>query len=385
MELYMMNIQHGRVILESVENGPLIWPTIEDNGVTRSKKYSELSVAEATHADCDLKATNIILQGLPLEVYELVSNHQITKELWERIQLLMQGTSLTKQERECKLYDKFNKFSYKKRKHYYGSLYQSSTPLSITYPSNDYQSSIYHNVYSPPSSIPQLEYAPTVTQQQQSKFPQLNSGLTVPVFKQDPGILEDQATQTVINHNVAYQADDLDAYDSNCDEINTSKVALMANLSHVLNHLETEITSDSNIIPYSQYVKETQQAAVQNSSSYAQQDALILSVIEQLKTQAVEQHRLESKTFEIKMNQILNENERLFEQINTKDIVNIVVNSSMDNAAVNMHECKECLKLEIELLNKKDFVEKVTYNKLFRRYTTLEKHCISLEVDTQLN
>ncbi|GJW18930.1 hypothetical protein Tco_0026366 [Tanacetum coccineum] len=38
----------------------------------------------------------------------------IAKELWERIQLLMQGTSLTKQERECKLYDEFNKFAYKK-------------------------------------------------------------------------------------------------------------------------------------------------------------------------------------------------------------------------------------------------------------------------------
>ncbi|GJX95234.1 hypothetical protein Tco_0349820 [Tanacetum coccineum] len=132
---------------------------------------------------------------------------------------------------------------------------------------------------------------------------------------------EGQATQTVITHNAAYQADDLDAYDSDCDELNTAKVALMANLSHygsdalaevhnhdnmnnnmlnqavqampsseqsnVVNHSETEITSDSNIIPYSQYVIESQQAAVQNSNSSAQQDALILSVIEQLKTQVV--------------------------------------------------------------------------------------------------
>ncbi|GKA75237.1 hypothetical protein Tco_0781615 [Tanacetum coccineum] len=43
MELYMMNRQHGRMILESVENGPLIWPTIEENGVTRPRKYYELS------------------------------------------------------------------------------------------------------------------------------------------------------------------------------------------------------------------------------------------------------------------------------------------------------------------------------------------------------
>ncbi|GJV18691.1 retrovirus-related pol polyprotein from transposon TNT 1-94 [Tanacetum coccineum] len=118
-----------------------------------------------------------------------------------------------------------------------------------------------------------------------------------------------------------YQADDLDAYDSDCDELNTAKVALMANLydygsdalaevhyhdnmnnnminqavqamssseqSNVVNYSETEITSDSSIILYSHYVIESQQVVVQNSNSSAQQDVLILSVIEQLKNQVV--------------------------------------------------------------------------------------------------
>nr|GEY62815.1 integrase, catalytic region, zinc finger, CCHC-type, peptidase aspartic, catalytic [Tanacetum cinerariifolium] len=114
IELYMINRQHGRMILESVENGPHLWPTIEENGVTRPKKYSELSVTEAIQADCDVKETNIILQGLLPKVDALVSNHKFAKELWERIQLLMQGTSLTKQESLCKLDDEFDKFSYKK-------------------------------------------------------------------------------------------------------------------------------------------------------------------------------------------------------------------------------------------------------------------------------
>nr|GFA77725.1 hypothetical protein [Tanacetum cinerariifolium] len=47
MELYMLNRQHGRMILESVEQGPLLWPAAEEDGVTRLKKYSELSTAEA--------------------------------------------------------------------------------------------------------------------------------------------------------------------------------------------------------------------------------------------------------------------------------------------------------------------------------------------------
>ncbi|GJX88709.1 retrovirus-related pol polyprotein from transposon TNT 1-94 [Tanacetum coccineum] len=824
MELYMMNRPHGRMILASVEKGPLVWPTITVDGATRPKEYTELTAAETIQDDCDIKAINIILQGIPTKICALVSQHRVAKDIWEKIQLLMQGTSLTKQERKCKLYDEFDKFTYKTgeslheyylrftlllidmniykmpleqfqvntkflntlhaewskfvtdvklvkdlhttnvdqiyayleqherhanevlspyQSSHYGaplasqqySVNQSSTPLSITYPSNNYQSYVHHNVYSPSSSIPQVEYSPTVNQQ--SKFSQLDSGLTIPVFKHgddpidainhvmsllsvvvtsrylttnnqlrnssnprqqatindgrvtlqpvqgrnfsfamgttrtftlgasgsnsgkqrtdklllvqaqaggqilheeelaflaDPGIPEAQATQTVITHNATYQADDLDAYDSDCDKLNTAKVSLMANLSRygsdvlaevhnpattdmmnqggqvtssyeqssVVDHAETKITSDSNIIPYSQYLRESQQATVQNSNSSAQQDALILSVIEQLKTQvthctkinldnkyandtltaelerykeqvkvlkegqnikiksqdnfsdneqnaeidhlkqtlseqlrekeslmktvnelkddfkkeesrnidreialekkikhldnivykrdqsaqtvhmltkpkffydhstkqaletlmlaeesrskillkqqdpmvlekkvntkpvdynsvppsdpspssttnkfevpkelpkvsmvntslkrlkhhlagfdkALEQHRLESKTFEFKMNQVFNENERLLEQVINKDIVNIIMNSSVDIASVNMHECEKCLKLETELLNKKDFVEKEIYDKLFKSFTTLEKHCISLEVDSQIN
>nr|GEV42327.1 hypothetical protein [Tanacetum cinerariifolium] len=78
----------------------------------------------------------------------------------------------------------------------------------------------------------------------------------------------------------------------------------------------------------------------------------------------VEQHRLVSKTFEIKMNQVLNDNEGLLEQVINKDIVNVVVNSTVDNASVNVYECEKCLKLETNLLNKKDFIEKETYDKL---------------------
>ncbi|GJT76961.1 retrovirus-related pol polyprotein from transposon TNT 1-94 [Tanacetum coccineum] len=387
MELYMMNRQHGRMILESVKNDLLIWPSIEENGVTRPKKYSELSATEAIQADCDIKAKNIILHGLPPEVYALVSNHKVAKELWERIQLLMQGTSLTKQERKsaCFGYNPSDDpVPYPTHQHSYqnpqfqpqvslyqsphhGSPYQSqqysnnqsSTPLSITYPSNDYQSSVHHNVYSPPSSIPQFKYTPTVNQQ--SEFPQLDSGLIVLVFQKgttrtytpggngrnsrkqrtvicynckgeghmskqctkpkrkrddswfkdkvllaqaqangqilheeelaflaDPGIVE-----VALMENLSHYGSDALAEVHNHDNVNNNMInqAVYAmsssEQSNVVNHSETEITSDSNIIPYSQYVIESQQAAVQNSNSFTQQDALILSVIEQLKTQVV--------------------------------------------------------------------------------------------------
>nr|GEW10608.1 hypothetical protein [Tanacetum cinerariifolium] len=208
------------MILESVEHGPLIWPTIEENEVTRPRKYSELTPTEALQADCDVKATNIILQGLPIDIYALVSHHNVAKDLWEIIQLLMKGTSLTKQERECKLYDEFDKFAYKK-----GETLRDKVLL---------------------------------VQAQQNGQILHEEEL---VFLVDSRIPKGQATQTVITHNASYQDDDLDAYDSDCDELNTAKVALMVNLSRygldalaessVVNRSKIEITSDSNIIPYS--------------------------------------------------------------------------------------------------------------------------------------
>nr|GEY31149.1 hypothetical protein [Tanacetum cinerariifolium] len=47
-------------------------------------------------------------------------------------------------------------------------------------------------------------------------------------FLADPGVSKGPITQTVIIHNAAYQADDLDAYDSDCDDFSTAKAVLMA-------------------------------------------------------------------------------------------------------------------------------------------------------------
>ncbi|GKD83643.1 hypothetical protein Tco_1350482, partial [Tanacetum coccineum] len=66
-------------------------------------------------------------------------------------------------------------------------------------------------------------------------------------FLADLGILEAQATQTIITHNVAYQADDLDAYDSDCDELNSTKVALMATLSHYGSDTLAEVLNHDNV------------------------------------------------------------------------------------------------------------------------------------------
>ncbi|GKE02440.1 hypothetical protein Tco_1390423, partial [Tanacetum coccineum] len=128
-------------------------------------------------------------------------------------------------------------------------------------------------------------------------------------------ILADQV-QIIIPHNAAFQAEDLDTYDSDCDDLSTAQAILMANISNygsdiilevpnsenylndmgnqsvlalldfeqspVMDVTDNEISSDSNIIPYSQYLQETQHATVQDTNLQTQQDSMILSVIEQI-------------------------------------------------------------------------------------------------------
>nr|GFB56049.1 hypothetical protein [Tanacetum cinerariifolium] len=311
----------------------------------------------------------------------------------------------------------------------YGSHAQSSTPLLITYPSNDFQSSVHHNLYNPSSSIPQVEYAPSV--HQQYDFSQLDTSLVIPVFQKgdDPinainhmmsfltvvvislypltnnqlrnlsnprqqatinngrvtaqpiqgrqnslaagtsrpytsgpnennsgkqriivcynylGIAEAQTTQYIITNNAAYQADDLDAYDSNCDEINSAKIALMANLSHYgfdnLAEVHNPDNVTNNVINQDvQYVNESQYTTVHNSSFPIQQDALILSVIEQLKTQVVNYTKINQDNKSV--NETLTaEHERYKDQElalekQVKELNNIVFKRNQSTQAVHM-------------------------------------------------
>ncbi|GJV30795.1 hypothetical protein Tco_1391195 [Tanacetum coccineum] len=81
-------------------------------------------------------------------------------------------------------------------------------------------------------------------------------------FLADPRIPDGQAAQTTIPNTVAFQTEDLDAYDSDCDEVSNEKAVLMVNLSN--------------------YGR-----AVQDTNLYAQQDSMILSMIEQMSEQMI--------------------------------------------------------------------------------------------------
>ncbi|GKD03070.1 hypothetical protein Tco_1178044 [Tanacetum coccineum] len=102
---------------------------------------------------------------------------------------------------------------------------------------------------------------------------------------------------------------------------------------------------------------------------------------------AVDQCSVDKNVFEIQIKQLRIDNDQLLNQIMSQEIVHIVANS-VDNFDVKkscVNDCSKCLELETELLKKKDFIEKEAYDKLVKSYSNLEKHCISLELATQLN
>ncbi|GJR03608.1 hypothetical protein Tco_0526592 [Tanacetum coccineum] len=116
----------------------------------------------------------------------------------------------------------------------------------------------------------------------------------------DPRVADGQATQTTIPHNVAFQTDDLNAYDSdyilsevpqhdtyrNDDMINQSVKETQYFEQSLIDYVpDNEITSDSNIISYEQYLQQTQNAIVQDTNSSAQQDSMIIFMFEQMSEQ----------------------------------------------------------------------------------------------------
>ncbi|GKE40692.1 hypothetical protein Tco_1464097 [Tanacetum coccineum] len=81
IRLFIKGKKHGRMMFDSIDNGPLVYPTIEENGQTRPKKYSELTQAQQLKDDCDVQAMNIILHGHPPNVYALVNHQEAAKDI----------------------------------------------------------------------------------------------------------------------------------------------------------------------------------------------------------------------------------------------------------------------------------------------------------------
>ncbi|GJS78674.1 hypothetical protein Tco_0728555 [Tanacetum coccineum] len=68
---------------------------------------SYLTPEEKDRYKADIRATNILLQGLPKDIYTLINHYTDTKYNWDNVKMLLEGSELTKDDRESQLYDEF--------------------------------------------------------------------------------------------------------------------------------------------------------------------------------------------------------------------------------------------------------------------------------------
>ncbi|GJZ51903.1 hypothetical protein Tco_0606418 [Tanacetum coccineum] len=121
IRLYCRGKENGLQILQSIDQGPFELGTTRDAlgttpeggvllGPERPRTYEDLSDTEKKRYDADVRATNIVLQGLPKDIYKLINHNIEAKAIWDNVKMLLAGSELTKEDRESQLYDEFERF-----------------------------------------------------------------------------------------------------------------------------------------------------------------------------------------------------------------------------------------------------------------------------------
>nr|GEX22522.1 retrovirus-related Pol polyprotein from transposon TNT 1-94 [Tanacetum cinerariifolium] len=65
---------------------------------------------EKDRYNADIRATNILLQGLPNDIYTLINHYTNAKDIWDNMKMLLEGFELTKEDWESQLYNDFEHF-----------------------------------------------------------------------------------------------------------------------------------------------------------------------------------------------------------------------------------------------------------------------------------
>nr|GEU74699.1 retrovirus-related Pol polyprotein from transposon TNT 1-94 [Tanacetum cinerariifolium] len=242
------------MMLESIENGPLVYPTIEENGKIHEKKYVELAEQEKLQDNYDVQENNIVLQGLLPDVYSLVNHCKAAKDLWYRVKLLMQDIELSYQERECILYNEFDKFTSVKGDDLIACLDKV------------------------------MKFMSTVMA---SRFPLTNNQLrTYSNLRNQATIQDDRVT--------VQKTDDLDAYNSDCDDISLGKAVLMAKLSSydldVLSECVLDFVNDMNVRSKSKSAKSSKKKNIWKLTSKVFTQAVMIACFTQNQTLIHKRH-----------------------------------------------------------------------------------------------
>nr|GFA51759.1 integrase, catalytic region, zinc finger, CCHC-type, peptidase aspartic, catalytic [Tanacetum cinerariifolium] len=289
-------------LAESTEGTPQFGPK-------RPRVNSDLNSKERDRYNADIQATNILLQGLPKDIYTLINHYTDAKDIWDNVKILLEGSELTKDDRESQLYDDFKHFRQHKEElinDYYvrfSKLINDMRNIKMT------MSKLQLNFKFMNNMLPERGYG-----EAQNRVGNVNQG------QARPG-----QARTVkcynCNDNV-FKAEDCDAFDSDIDEAPTAQTMFMANLSSVdpitdeagpsydsdilsevrdhdqylddtctyqeehvmhdsvqLDHivdLHADHTSMSNMISYDQYVKDIDVSVVHSNASSVPNDTFIM-------------------------------------------------------------------------------------------------------------
>ncbi|GJX42165.1 hypothetical protein Tco_0257155 [Tanacetum coccineum] len=115
---YIRGKPNGKLIWKSIQNGPTPHPMITDPPPTdsavvpapRKKLDSEFSEEENKLEMADTQAEIILSQGLPRHIFNILNQTSTAKEIWDNVEMLMQGSGRTIQQRKEDLFDEYERF-----------------------------------------------------------------------------------------------------------------------------------------------------------------------------------------------------------------------------------------------------------------------------------
>ncbi|GJV06701.1 retrovirus-related pol polyprotein from transposon TNT 1-94 [Tanacetum coccineum] len=121
IRLYCQGKENGVNILKLIDEGPFQMGTLRETlakgnegalhlGPERPRVYSDLSLDDKERYNADIWETNILLQGFPKDIYTLINHYTDAKDIWDNVKMLLEGSKLTKEDRESQLYDDFEHF-----------------------------------------------------------------------------------------------------------------------------------------------------------------------------------------------------------------------------------------------------------------------------------
>ncbi|GJW47791.1 hypothetical protein Tco_0079437 [Tanacetum coccineum] len=112
---YAKSIPNGKLIYNSIMNGPYVKRMILELGdpartVPISETFhkqtnDELTEVEIKQMEADDEAIQIILLGLPEDIYAAVDSCETAQEIWLRVQQMMKGSDIGIQEKKAKLFN----------------------------------------------------------------------------------------------------------------------------------------------------------------------------------------------------------------------------------------------------------------------------------------